>query len=367
MKTQILQLDQNDDSLSVREKMSWSQTGRILLVWPVNGSPLNKRLDLTLLNCHALSIGAQLAVVTRDLKVRYFARQLGIPIFRKLNTALARSWEISTFRKTFHSQHPHQLNFENNRNHYGPTSRPRRENPIISVLCLGISVIAVLLLGGYILPGAKIIISPRVEIQTMNFDLTVNPDETSVNSSTGSLPTSNLEVIVEGHDTITATGTMVFADKPAFGNLKFTNNSKLPINLPAGTIVQHRAKIRVRFIIFSTSDIPIDSNQSEVIDARAVKPGASGNMQANKLVIIEGNHGLDLTVTNPSATQGGSDTTVPTPTIEDNQILRARLIEQLKQSALAELQSILSDDDTLITPTLMMVENSRRSFHPFPW
>jgi hypothetical protein len=34
MKTQIIQLESHDDIISIRDKMGWSQTSRILLVWP---------------------------------------------------------------------------------------------------------------------------------------------------------------------------------------------------------------------------------------------------------------------------------------------------------------------------------------------
>jgi hypothetical protein len=74
------------------------------------------------------------------------------------------------------------------------------------------------------------------------------------------------------------------------------------------------------------------------------------------LTVIEGGYGSDVIVTNPSATYSGTDATVPTPSTQDFQILQARLIDQLNQAALTELHSILPAEDTLITPTLSIVE-----------
>ncbi len=198
----------------------------------------------------------------------------------------------------------------------------------------------------------------------MNFDLMVNPAQTSVNLSTGSLPTYSLEVIVEAHDTITATGSMSFPDKPAVGDLKFTNTSKQEINLPTGTIVSTQGNDPIRFIIISSADVTIGPNKSQVIPARAIKPGTAGNLRANKLLIIEGIPTTDITVTNPSATRAGSDATVPAPTNQDLQILRARLFDQLKQSALVKMQSILPRDDILILPTMTMVETLEETAIP---
>ena len=55
---------------------------------------------------------------------------------------------------------------------------------------------------------------------------------------------------------------------------------------------------------------------------------------------------------------------MPAPTTQDLQILRARLIDQLKQSALAEMQSILPGDDILIVPTMAMVDTLEETAIP---
>ena len=73
MKTQILRLEPHDDFISARDKMGWSQTERILLVWPEGGHILVRRLDLTLLQRKSTSLGAQLALVCDDANVRYYA------------------------------------------------------------------------------------------------------------------------------------------------------------------------------------------------------------------------------------------------------------------------------------------------------
>ena len=344
--------------------MSWCQTGRILLVWPDKGSPLNNPLDLKLVKRYAASIGSQLAVVTQDSEVRFYARQLGISVFRNLHLAHDHSWENDQRKKIVSVEASRQDNLESIRNHSPSHPTVWSENPILKLFCLGMSVVALSLLGVFLLPGAKITLAPKVVIQTINFDLTVNPAQTSVNLSTGSLPTYSMEVIVEGSDTVTATGSMSFPDKPAVGDLKFTNISKQAIKLPTGTIVSTQGKAPIRFIILTSADVMIGPNKSQVIAARAIKPGTEGNLRANKLLIIEGVPETDLTVTNPSATHAGSDATVPTPTTQDLQILRARLIDRLRQSALVKMQSILPDGDILITPTLTMVETIEETAIP---
>ena len=74
MKTQVIQLDVHDDVTSIRDKMSWAKTSRILLVYPRRSRILKRTLDLRLLQRHALLLGAQLAIVAPSADIRQSAR-----------------------------------------------------------------------------------------------------------------------------------------------------------------------------------------------------------------------------------------------------------------------------------------------------
>jgi hypothetical protein len=344
--------------------MSWGQTERIVLVWPVEGSVLKRKLDIILVNRHAASMGAQLGLITHDSAVRFYARQMGIPVFTNFRHAQAHPWEVNRPEKIDLHQNSQQHNHEHHRNNIHPPAPAWMEHPVTRFICLGISVFALLILGIFILPSAKIILSPRVEIQSMRFDLYADPSSTTINLSTNHLPTYNSEVIVEGSDIITATGSMIIPDDPALGDLKFTNNSKQAIDIPVGTIVATLDKDPVRFITKSAGAVTVYPNKSVIVTARAIKPGSSGNLLPKKLVVIEGDLRMNLTVTNPNATQGGTDATVPTPTEHDFHILSDHLRNQLKQAALTEMQSILPSEDTLITPTISMIETLNETSIP---
>ena len=57
MKTQVIHLDPHDDLISIRDRMAWAKTPRILLVWPKRGRVGVRPLDLTLLRRHAEKTG----------------------------------------------------------------------------------------------------------------------------------------------------------------------------------------------------------------------------------------------------------------------------------------------------------------------
>src|SRR5215207_7702582 len=60
MKTQIITLESHDDLISVRDRLSWAKTPRILLVWPKYEKVTLRQVDLKILQRHASSLGAQL-------------------------------------------------------------------------------------------------------------------------------------------------------------------------------------------------------------------------------------------------------------------------------------------------------------------
>ena len=92
MKTQIITLESHDDLISVRDRMSWAKTPRILLVWPKYEKVTLRQVDLKVLQRHALSLGAQLGLVTRARRVRQDAEALRIPVFESTGQAQRLAW-----------------------------------------------------------------------------------------------------------------------------------------------------------------------------------------------------------------------------------------------------------------------------------
>src|SRR3989338_8683926 len=92
MKEQILRLDPHDDFISARDKMGWTQTNRVLVIWPAQGQALARRLDLVLLHRHAHMLGAHLAVITANDNVREMAAELGLPVFKSITESRREAW-----------------------------------------------------------------------------------------------------------------------------------------------------------------------------------------------------------------------------------------------------------------------------------
>src|SRR4026208_2112543 len=99
MKTQIITLESHDDLISVRDRMSWAKTPRILLVWPKFEKVTLRQVDLKVLQRHASSLGAQLGLVTRARRVREDALALRIPVFESTGQAQRLAWPKTRRRK----------------------------------------------------------------------------------------------------------------------------------------------------------------------------------------------------------------------------------------------------------------------------
>src|SRR6185369_7386449 len=96
---QIVTLESHDDLISVRDRMSWAKTPRILLVWPKFEKVTLRHVDLKILQRHASTLGAQLGLVTRTRRVRVEAEGLGIPVFESAAEAQKIAWPKPRRRK----------------------------------------------------------------------------------------------------------------------------------------------------------------------------------------------------------------------------------------------------------------------------
>ena len=92
MKTQIITLESHDDLISVRDRMSWAKSPRILLVWPKFERVTLRPMDLRVLQNHARTLGAELGLVTRIPNVKRDALGFGIPVFVTTAEAQRQAW-----------------------------------------------------------------------------------------------------------------------------------------------------------------------------------------------------------------------------------------------------------------------------------
>jgi hypothetical protein len=360
MKTQVITIEAHDDIISIRDKMKWSKTSRILLILPAREKVLKDRLDVLLVLRQSLSLGAQLALVTRDADVRYYAKILGIPVFESARQAQEARWSRPRLTKLSHRPltKPKEVP---NKVPARTESTTRLPQPArLAFFALGI--LAVLSIAATVMPSAELTLTPRNQTQEMVIAFQASPTVHQVRIA-GMVPLRKVTVVVEGQDSLTPSGTVSVPRENAKGRLLFTNLTDRTVIVPAGTIVS-TPDLLVRFATGVTDYVPAGPGQTALISATALTPGSRGNLPADQLRVIEGALGASLTVTNPQPTEGGSDVPVPAPTPLDRTRLSHKLLQSLQQTAVEEIQAQLPAEDSLLTPKPDLVQILEKTFEP---
>jgi len=370
MKTYILRLEPHDDLVSTRDKMGWAKDSRILLVWPEKGALLNRRLDLILLQRHSLMLGSQLALVTRDPDVHYFAPRLGIPVFRSLSKAQGQHWRVPRrFRRFQEMADRPDLHGPETTPHGVIPQRPPAENynlpPLARLALFFVGVLAVLALAAGLAPSARLVLTPRTLVQDVLIDAWTGSDITNVNIS-GAVPSQLISLAVEGRDSLPSSGSVRLPSQPATGLVTFTNLTDQPVSIPSGSGVRGTAPAiaHLRFVTTRAGEVPAGAGQTLQLPVQCVTPGLQGNLPAGSLVAIEGLLGTQLSVSNLEPTSGGSQRQLPVPTQADRSKLAERLRLALEKTALQEIQGQLAAGDLLVPGSLKLTKTLDLSYQP---
>jgi hypothetical protein len=365
MKTQVIQLDPQDDIISVRDKMKWAKAPRLLLVFPPSITLLSRTLDLLLLQRYATMLGARLGLVTASTEVRRAAQEMGIPVFASAVAAQKAEWlekESYLPRQKGRKERPdlgqmHRDAF--------PTEARWRGNSILRLTFFGLAVLAIIAMLVVFLPSATITLAPALETQSVNLSLSASADVVAI-SAAGGLPARNAMVTVESSRTVTVTGTTKIPDQPAEGLVRFTNLTMTVLGIPAGTVVRTLADTPMRFATLQDGVLAATPGKTLDIPIRAIDPGTTGNLPANALVVVEGGLGANLSATNPDPTTGGTDTTTTVPSADDRARLRSALIADLRGQTIEKLTETLEPGSTIFPDTILPVADLTETYSPEP-
>ncbi len=363
MKTQVIQLDSHDDVTSVRDKMSWAKTERILLVFPRRSRILERTLDLRLLQRHAVTLGAQLAIVVRSDELRRAAEGLKIPAFATTASAQRRVWE----RKN-DSINPNRRfirpDLRRMRTEAFPPEAGWRSLYKVRFLFFSLAVLAILAILSLFIPSATILLSPAIRLQRLTFTVSASSNVTTVNLA-GSLPARQTSVIVEHNKTVEATGSVAIPNGRAQGLVRFQNLTTALEGIPSGTTVSTQTTPPVRFITTEDAVVEAGLHKTVEVPVQAVEAGSTGNLPADTLVAFEEvDLGTSLAVTNPSPTTGGTDRTVAIQTAADRSLVHGTLLTELLEQCKTDLQQTLTPGDIPFPDTLDVSQVLSETYFP---
>ena len=354
MKTTILQLEAHDDVISTRDKMTWSKTPRILLVWPRRGKILQRKVDLVLLQRQGRALGAQIALVTRDHRVLPFAREVGIPVFSSTRQAQRRPWGPSAPPVSVARAERAALGrdaLEAQRESLRPRIRSIWQSAPARALAFLLAILSVAGLALFFLPTGEVVFTPERVKQELALPLRAALDVPAA-SATGDIPARRVQVVVEGSRDAPTTGMTSAADTFARGSVRLTNLTADPVLADAGMQVRTLDEPPLRFALEEATQVPAGVGQSVDARVRALQAGSQSNVPPGSILVIEDALGLDLKVTNPEPLLGGTDRLARTPSSMDVDQLREALLEDLRQQAVVDLNANLVDGQELLPESL---------------
>ena len=346
MKTQIITLESHDDLISVRDRMSWAKTPRILLVCPKYEKVTLRQVDLKVLQRHALALGAQLGLVTRARRVRQEAEALRIPVFESTGQAQRLAWPKPRRRRWV--QRPPRRDLREQREQVSIREESWRAHPVARVGSFILGVAAVLVLVALFIPRAEVVLHPQMKAQSVVLPVIAGPSIEAV-FITGTIPAHEKRVIVEGTQTVTVTGQGVTPQSQARGRVTFRNLTQQAVTIPQGTIV--RTEDNLRFETTRAGEVPAGVDETLELPVVAVESGRSGNVDAETIVIVESRLGLSLSVTNPEPLTGGRETPSVQASDADRERAKETLMEKLAEQARAQLEKELQAGDVLFEDT----------------
>jgi hypothetical protein len=357
LKEQILHLDPHDDHISARDKMGWVQTERVLLVWPAHGRVLTRRLDLRLLHRHAHRLGAHLALVTTDALVRKHAHDLGLPVFESVQESRRQRWRsrLPGLRPERLGPRPDPQSFRRATSPGKFAALPAWAVLSLKSLVLAVGLAAPVALGLALVPGATITLTPAAYPMSARLDVVADPDTNQL-AAPNLIPARTVRVEIEGEDLTTTTGVQSVPSEPATGTVVFTNLIGTPATILQGTGVRTTSGAPVRFVVSETVTLEGRIGAAVEVGVRADRPGPAGNVAAGQINAVEGPLGLQLAVTNPAPTTGGTLTTRAAVTSADHARLRQQLLAQLEPKALSAIEGQLQPGEFLVEPSLTLAE-----------
>jgi len=362
LKTQIITLESHDDLISVRDRMSWAKTPRILLVWPKYEKVLLRLLDLKVLQRHADSLGAQLGLVTRRANVRRDAESLGIPVFDSTAAAQKEAWPVSAPRTRRAPRVPRR-DLRSMREAVTEKEAAWRTSLAGRVITFTAGVLAVLAVAGLFVPRAAVTLYPEEQVQALVIPVSASASVSSV-SLTGSLPAYEITAAADGEQSL-AIGSQISVPKAkAQGVVRFINLSQAEVNIPQRTVVISSGGDAVRFVTLHETNLPAGLNQFVDVPIEAVAAGLQGNADAGVITIVEGGLGLSVTVTNPEPIEGGTEIKTTGPTSADRARLRNVMMQNLQRDAEEQMRVSLAGDDIILPDTLLVSEVKNEAYDP---
>ena len=362
MKTALINVDSSDDLAALQDKIAWAKSPRALLLWPRGGCAVHRTFDFVRLRRIADHLGTQIAVVTRERRVRRVASAVGIPVFATRQEAMRAAWRWRRVRV------PRPRRRRRRRLLYALRRWAHRPLPWAQLtprqqwIFFALGVFAVVLIAAMVLPGARVTVHPIQQIKQADFTATVSPHYTTV-TLTGQLPARWETVTVGVEETVPVSGKTRWPISPARTRIAFVNLTDAPVKIPTGTRVGSVTAPDVVFVTTESGTVPPGAGRRVYLRAVSLSRGVKAHRPAHDLQTLEPPLVFHVIADNPKTVWQGRHTMAPAPSRKDYRDLEDRTRAQLDADALAALQRQFPQD-LIVLPSLHVETLLEDTFDP---
>jgi hypothetical protein len=362
---EYVQLDSNDDVVTVRDRMSFIRGRRVLLIWPEEGTTLTRRLDLVMIQREADRRAIQLSLVTHDTEVIAHAKDLNISTFETIRASERGRWKrgrkkvfIPRYHKPSHEPNPEELKTVASRIAKRSPKRSQTRYLVERLVILAILIGVIGVTAYIILPNAVVQITLQEEEISTTVEITADTTIQSVDITNSVIPAQVIRVTVETTATIPTTGIESLDSAPATGIVTFTNETDTPIDIPSNTTLSTSAGTPILFRTVSSTTIPTGIGQRIDIHVEALQSatGSIGNVEAGMINTIIGPLDDAVTVINLAPTIGGENRSINVVTADDMLNLLNSVRVQLQSLAYGEIGTRITENQLIIIESIKIDE-----------
>jgi len=323
----------------------------MLLFFP-SGYPLYQTdLALRLIQRYSVTLGSQLAIVTRDSILKNIAVDIGIPCFESAPQAEKSVWKVRDTQNLVRMPKGAEALQEQKSSLPGTkvTNVPTNLQKILTSALL-FSLLFVLAL--FFIPSALIVLYPVSETQEITYKVTASTDFLSVDIA-GKLPADKLSQEISATLTKNSTGTIVLPISSASGSVDVINLSSQEIFIPAGSTLVSTTEPQWLYTLVNEVNLKPDSSEPLKVKIEASEAGVDGNASPGMTFLIEGYEDL-IQVQNPVAITGGKSQTLPSPGEADYLELQNELTKQLLERCEETVESKVQIGQSIIPGSIML-------------
>ena len=370
--TERLQLSSTDTVVTLRERFLSLRGRRVLLIWPPDGKPLGRKLDLVLIQRDADRRAIQLALVCLDKDIASHAAELNISCFASIDASRSERWKRSRQRLFLPRYHNPSADLQTEdlatiaalieRRRHASAWRASIERLLVLILLVG-------LIGSAFyafLPGAVVELTLRVHELVAVVDIVADSKANAVDLERGVIPVLTLRKTVETTATIPASGIFRLDSVSAAGLVTFTNLGDSLIVIPSKTILGTSAGEPILFETMADVVVPggVGRSVDATVQAREGYRGSIGNVSAGMINTVIGALADDVSVINLAPAVGGGVRSVKVVAEAD----KARLLDsvriQLQSLAFERMRATLSDSQVIIIESIG-IEEERKEWTTF--